>query len=274
VSLKISGAGRAETQVHVLTRAGFDPKPYNDVTLGLKPKYGEKLSWSFNPMLSAPDFSLAVEPEKLVRGRLTDAKTGKPRPGVEVSMDQDDGMARHYLKATTDREGRFVLHGAKKWPSYEVRTKEDDVHGYLPCSVEAKDTVGYEPVVADVACPKGVIVTGTIRDKSTGKPIAGRVEASVLANNAHLKKYPTLGRYPSLERHKNIKGDGTYRVVVIPGPVLLVVGGPEYGTKNRYKTAQPDPKYPQFFHREFNALGYFGPGTSRGLVDGNWCKVI
>lgn len=274
VSLTISGAGRAETDVHVITRAGFDPKPYNAVTLSLKPKYGgEQLSWSYNPLLSAPSFTVAVEPEKPIRGRLTDARTGKPRVGVEVGLEQDDGLARHGLGATTDRDGRFVLHGAKKWPTYQLRTREDDVAGYLPCEVEAKDTVGYEPVVADIACPKGVIVTGTIRDKSTGRPVVGRVAAHILANNPHLKKYPSLGRYPSLERKHQIP-TGAYRIVVIPGPVLLVGGGAGYGPRDRYKTAQPDPKYPQFFHTEFKALGYYGPGNSRALVDGNWCKVI
>jgi RNA polymerase sigma factor (sigma-70 family) len=273
VSLKISGAGRAEVEVHVVTRAGFDPKPYNDATLGLKPKYGEKLSWSFNPMLSAPDFSLAVEPEKLVRGRLTDAKTGKPRPGVEVTMAQDDGLARHYPKATTDQEGRFVLRGAKKWPTYQLAAMADDAGGYLPSEVQVKDTVGYEPVVADIACQKGVVITGTIRDKSTGLPVAGGVHANVLADNTHLKDYPDLGRFPTFGG-KHIKGGGAYRVVVIPGPVLLVGRADGHGGRDVYKLARPDPKHPRYFHTEFKALGYYGPGGGRGFVDGNWCKVI
>lgn len=274
VGLKVSGGGRAETDVHVITRAGFDPKPFNDVTLGLRPPNGfEKLSWAYNPLLSAPDFTLAVEPEKLIRGRLTDATTGQPREGVEVMIDQDDGNWRYRSKAATDADGRYELRGARKWGTYELRTMVDPTTGHLPCRIEVKDTIGYEPVVADVACPKGVVVTGTVRNKATGEPVAGRIQVAVLAGNESVKDYPTLGKYPGFD-FEQAKPDGTYRLVVIPGPMLLACGSGEYGQRNAYKAAKPDPKYTHLFKPEEGGLMYYGPGSSQGIVNGNVCKVV
>ncbi len=273
VSLKISGAGRAETEVHVITREGFEPKPYNNVTLSLRPTHGEKLSWSYNPMLSAPDFTVAAEGEKPIRGRLTDAKTGLPRAGVQVIIDQDDDISRRRLKATTDADGKYEIHGAQKSSTYQVDTKTDATNGYLPCSVEAKDTVGYEPVVTNIACPKGVVVKGTIRDKATGQPIAGCIQIAVLADNPYLKNYATRGAFAD---RTYTKADGAYRVVMIPGPMLLLGGTDGKGYSDHYKPARPDPKYPQLFKvdDQDGELRYYAPGNGQGFVDGNWCKVI
>ena len=108
-----SAAGRVSTTHYVLTRKGVDPKPYNAATLALQPRFGEKLSWDFNPMFQSPDFQVALESEKPIRGRLTDARTGKPRPGVVVYAEQDDGISRHGHKGTTDADGRHCIVAAR-----------------------------------------------------------------------------------------------------------------------------------------------------------------
>jgi RNA polymerase sigma factor (sigma-70 family) len=273
VELRVGGAGRARTDAFVITRSGFDPKPLNEVTLGLRPTSGgEQLSWSFNPILLAPDFTLAVEPEKLIRGTVTDAKTGKPRTGARVTVRQDDGLRMYTLSATTNGEGKYVIHGAKKWRSYTVKSAMDTENGYLPSSVGVNDTAGYEPVVVDMPCVKGVIVTGTLRDKSTGKPVAGHIDSEVLSGNEFAKQHPVLGKLPQFER-EFIKADGKYRRVILPGPMLLAAGISS-SRANEYKPPVPDPKFPDLFHNEFGALGYYGPGGLMGFVNGNWCKVI
>jgi hypothetical protein len=122
-------------------------------------------------MLSAPDFTLAVEAEKPICGRVTDARTGKPRTGVKVRLIEVDGVSGYFPTATTDSDGKYEIHGAKKSANYDLRMEPDETNGYLPCWVDARDTVGYEPVVADFAWPKGVVVKGTIRDKATSQPI-------------------------------------------------------------------------------------------------------
>ncbi len=247
VSVQISGAGRAETDVHISTRQGFDPKPY------------------------------VVEPEKLVRGRLTDAKTGLPRAGVEVAVGQvDESKSRHRLPAFTGADGKYEIHGARKQSTYQVTTKADPLLGYLPATVDVADTAGYEPATADIACPKGVIIKGTLRDKSNGQPIAGPIQVAVLADNPYLKKLPTVSPFFGDLMDTKAEPDGTYRVVILPGPMLLVGGTGKLGQHDHYKQARPDPKYPQYFsvRDQEGALEYHAPNSSFGLVLGNWCKVI
>jgi hypothetical protein len=152
----------------------------------------------------------------------------------------------------------------------------DETKGYLPCWVEAIDTVGYEPIVKDISCPKGVVVRGTIRDRATGQPIAGRIQIEVLAANQELKNYPTYPLLRGLDNHISTNPDGAYRVVIIPGPMLIAAWIGEFGLRDRYKPARPDPKYPQLFTVDSRdgGLRYYAPGGGRGFVDGNWCKVI
>lgn len=275
--LKVTAPGREDAQLHVVTRAGLDPKPYNAATLSLQPKTGEKLTWDSNPILAAPDFTLSLEAEQPVRGRVTDAKTGKARAGVEVTMSSDNGVIRTFHRATTDATGLYELRGAKKMPTYTVNTREDNASGHLPAQVDVKDTVGHEPVVADIACQRGVLVTGTVRNKATGKPVPDtRLRAHVLSGNTFAKDYPTLGKYAGL-RDGSGKPDGTYRVLIIPGPVLLDCGNGEFGIHTAYGPPKADPDYPQFFTTKgpFSpGLNYFGLNGSQGGVDGNWCKVI
>lgn len=274
--LKVTAAGREDAQVDVVTRAGLDPKPHNEATLGLQPKTGEKLTWDSNPILSAPDFTLALDAEKPVRGRVTDAKTGKPRAGVEVTLRSDNGVTRASHRATTGADGRYELRGAKKLPTYVVSVREDAEAGYLPAQTEAKDTVGYEPVGADIACQKGVIVTGTVRNKATGRPVPGtRLMAHVLAGNTFAKRYPSLGQFAALKDGTG-RPDGTYRVLVIPGPVLLDCGNGEFGVRTAFGPPKADPDYPDLFttSRLSRGLEYFSVSGGQGIVNGNWCKVI
>lgn len=277
IGLEIKAAGREDARVNVVTRVGLDLKPHNAATLSLQPKTGEKLTWDWNPILSPAEFTTVLAAEKPIRGRVTDAKTGKPRAGIEVLMQSDNGVTRTSHRARTDADGRYELHGAMKLPTYTVSVLADLENGYLPAKVEVKDTVGHEPVVADIACQKGVIVTGTVRDKATGKPVPNpRIGTHVLAGNTFAKQFPTLGKYSTLKDGEG-KNDGTYRVLIIPGPVLLTGGDGEFGINTRFGPPKADPEYLNLFTTKGpfgDLLSYHGLNGSQGGVDGNWCKVL
>lgn len=276
-SIEIKAAGREDAEVHVVTRAGLDVKPFNEATLSLQPKTGEKLTWDSNPILSPAEFILVLATEKPVHGRVTDAKTGKPRAGVEVLSGSDNGVTRTSQRAITDADGRYELHGLMKLPTYTVSVMEDLEAGYLSAQVEVKDSVGHEPVVADLACQKGVIVTGTVREKATGKPVPNpHVRAHVLAGNSFAERYPSLDKYTTL-RDGIGNPDGTFRVLVIPGPVLLTGGDREFGIDTKFAPPKADPNYPDLFTTKGTfgeRLSFYGFGGGQGGVDGNWCKVL
>jgi hypothetical protein len=74
--------------------------------------------------------------------------------------------------------------------------------------------------------------------------------------------------------------DGTFRIVSVPGPVVLT-GGLAYGRLlgglaelMKYKPPLPDPKYPQYFRKGRDFQEYVGLGGKSYIVQGCFCKVL
>jgi hypothetical protein len=77
--------------------------------------------------------------------------------------------------------------------------------------------------------------------------------------------------------------DGAFRVVTIPGPVILM-GGPDSNrlpdgpvALYRYKPVTPDPKYPRYFPKkiiEGTFATFFGADKKLAPLEGSFCKVL
>ncbi len=271
VSLLVHGTGVADKYLNALNRDGFDPAPVNKAA-----KDHEQKGYSFGGkwVLYGPDPTIVLEPEKIVRGTVTDAD-GKPRAGVNVvfSRTSKRDLNRDYNQAKTDQDGKYEIRGARKHREYGVEVDSDPSAGLLECQGFADDTVGYEPVVIDIKQAKGVVVTGRVTDKATGKPIVAQMWADVLADNAFVVKYPPFLHSASMSNENNqTDADGKFRIVTIPGPVILMASPKGHG--GEYKPAVPDPKHPDRFHARFGGLGFYGYDGAWGTVQGNWCKVI
>src|SRR5262249_7526326 len=214
-------------------RAGFDPTPYNQAfrdyfTLA----NGRKdQRWMLSHLLSGPDFSVVAESEKVIRGVVTDADTGKGQPGLVIQLTgyYDDMMPPFPLTAKTDAQARYEIHGVRKAKSYLVQFLGDPATGYTPSQVWADDTTGYRPIAADLKVKEGVVVTGKVIDRATGKPIPGWAMAAVLSDNPFVKDYnyakfkrPT--GMPFIAASEEMDAAGTFRLVTLPGPVLLTAG--------------------------------------------------
>jgi len=275
VSLHLGGAGIADSEMWIVNRDNFDPKPYNQASLDNIPKGLEKLAHRL--VLHGPNVSVVAEAEKPIRGVVKDADSGKGRPKVVVYLTRkEDGKSVDVpIQATTDAEGRYEIHGAHKAKSYMLEVKDDPSTGYLRSRVWIDDTVGYDPITADIRVKKGVIVTGKILDSSTGKPVVGFAEADVLKNNPFTKDYPEFETY--LRPDYTTAEDGVFRVVTIPGPVLLM-GGPDmrwggWIEMMKYKVPQADAKYPQYFLKLASHIEYSAYKDIRPL-QGSFCKVL
>jgi RNA polymerase sigma factor (sigma-70 family) len=273
VTLSLGGAGIAEREEWIVTRKGFDPKPYNQATLDNIPKGMEHFSNHY--LLHGPDVAVVAEAEKPIVGIVKDADTGKGRPGVVVKLTRKDQseLQRVIVEARTDAQGHYELHGAQKAKRYMVEVAEDYDKGYLPCQVWAADTPGYQPVTADITVKKGVVITGKVIDKGTGKPMRGFAMTAVLQNNPFVKDYPTFGESAWFHM-PDTDGNGTFRVVTIPGPVLLMGGTHDWESRAKYKAPKPDPKYPQYFLNKPGITAYYGPGGGMSPLQGNFCKVL
>jgi RNA polymerase sigma factor (sigma-70 family) len=274
VGLTISGAGIADTRIGVMNRAGFDAKPFNEDQNDRR-----RMPYSFVKharRLFGPEPALVAEQEKIIRGLVTD-HLGHPRAGVRVVFSRPNrrDLNPDYNAATTGKDGRYEIRGARKHKGYMVECYADPKVGLLPCQAFADDTVGYEPVTIDLKCAKGVVVTGTVKNKATGAPVGASVHVVVLANNPFVKDYPPFMNSASFNSGQNHTGkDGRYRIVTIPGPVLLMAGPSTSDFRQVYKPVKADPKYPEYFHRRLGSLGYYGVDSSFGIVHGCWCKVI
>jgi RNA polymerase sigma factor (sigma-70 family) len=275
VSLRLSGGGIADAELLVVNRAGFDPRPYNKESADNVPRGFEHFATGW--LLYGPEMSVVAEAEKPIRGTVTAADTGKPRPGVTVRLTRNGkNLAPIIVSAKTNAQGRYELRGARKAGAYMVEVPSDPAEGYMACQARAADTPGYQPVTIDIRMARGVVVTGRVIDRSTGKPRFGFAMARPLFDNPFVKDFPEFDSSAWIGTEKTAD-DGTFRVVTVPGPVLLM-GGPDARRSSdywqtvyaRYKPVKSDPKYPKYFSK---GGGYFGVGGVT-VVQGNYCKVL
>jgi RNA polymerase sigma factor (sigma-70 family) len=283
VTLRVSGAGLAETELLVVNRMDFDPKPYNEVKPVIGAGGGARLPTA-PVVFQGPDGSVVAETEKRVRGTVTDLDTGKPRVGVKVTLVGDfvaGAAVLPGLSAVTDAEGKYEIRGVRKSTSYFVAVDSDPATRYFTARVRVNDTAGYEPVAADLKVKKGVIVTGRVIDTGTKEAVRGFVSVAILKGNTFVKEFPEIDTGPgamvSPDAIVSTDEGGTFRIVTIPGPVLLMGGttvGPD--ARNRYKRPVPDPKYPQYFTRQPPSIPpvFWGYRVTRGINPNQFCKVM
>jgi RNA polymerase sigma factor (sigma-70 family) len=281
VALHVSGPGLADTEVWVVSRKDFDPKPFTEAKPEPGPAVPGMVGRRVNRMdlpraIQGADASVVVEPEKRPRGSVTDVDTGKPRAGVKVFLVRNGlESIQRPLSATTDAEGKYELRGARKATTYTVAVESDPDTRHVGARVRADDTAGYEPLAIDIKVKKGVLITGKVIDTGTKKSLRGYAMIAVLPDNKFAKEYPDQGLPGTVMCPTG--PDGTFRAVTIPGPVLLMGGSSERDAMTRYKRPEPDPKYPQFFDKRVGGgipvfIGY--GGNVRGLVQGQFCKVL
>jgi RNA polymerase sigma factor (sigma-70 family) len=273
--LRLSGAGIADAVVYVANREGFEPKLYNKAMLDNLQKDVERRG----AVLQGPDLSVVAEAEKPIHGVVTDADSAKGCPNIVVwltSWDENHSLAVA-VKTTTDSEGRYEMHGTHKAKSYLLSVKDDPSTGYVRSQVRVEDTAGHAPITANIRVKKGVVIIGKLIDGATGKPITGFARTAILRDNPFAKEYPERNFYLQAEETAE---DGTYRVVAIPGPIVLMGGSDTrwggWVNEMTYKPAAPDPIYPRYFRRDRRSAQvwlYDGYGATYPL-QGNFCKVL
>ena len=167
-------------------------------------------------------FDHIAGPGKVITGTVRDKRTGKPLAGISVACP----MTPSWIWATTDAEGRYRLTGVPKHKQYYVGAGGVP---YFNCTKhEVADTPGLEPVPVDFALERGVLVRGKLLDKATGKPVPGRVSFIALPDNPNLKDFTDLNKPHMLASDPGrTKRDGSFAVVAIPGPGLLVARADE-----------------------------------------------
>ena len=186
------------------------------------------------------DFTYTANPGRPVEGVVRDAKTGRPMAGVSVQSWRfagSDFVDTRQLKTASDENGRFRLVGMPKGKGNVVIAVPGDDQPYFMREAPVGDPPGIGPVPVEIELHRGVMITGKITDKSTGKPVAeARLHYLPFLENTFVQALPEF------DKHGNVNGfqtryttgaDGTYKLVGMPGRAIV---GVESVGKATYRT--------------------------------------
>jgi hypothetical protein len=220
VYLALRGPDIQHADLTVLTRAGADGLPAED-------------------RIYDATFRHLAGPTKPIVGTVRDKRTGRPIPGIEVGS--------RGIWATTDAKGRYHLTGLGKDEEYRVVAGGSP---YFNVTRPVKDTPGLEPITVDFELEQGLVLRGRMTDQE-GKPVQGLVRYKALPDNPHLKDFTTLDSDGG-----ETEPDGSFAVLTIPGPGLLLADAYEADRYTRPRVDEPllrdvvrVSNHPSQFHR-------------------------
>jgi RNA polymerase sigma factor (sigma-70 family) len=214
--LEIKAPVVAAASLHVVVRAGFDPKPYNQAADARMP--AELRRPNDMTLLYGPAFEFVAAPGKTLTGVVRDAD-GRPVAGAGVLTIIGRSTSIH---ATADAAGRFTLTGLSKQPTYNLHVGPGKNSPLLARSVVVADTEGLQPVSADVTLVRGVVVTGRVIDEQTGRGVLSSVRFAPLPENKSFDK-PGYDSYKHERLGTGTDPDGRFSLPVIPGPGVFIV---------------------------------------------------
>jgi protocatechuate 3,4-dioxygenase beta subunit len=196
------------------------------------------------------NLTLAVEPARIITGRVTDADTGQPVPHavVDISAQRDNGSA-WAGDFETDDQGRFRANpGAAD--RFFVTVFSPEREPYLSVEKRLEWPKGAIEHSVDMALPRGVLVRGKVVEEGSGKPIAG-------ARIGYLSNPDRDRRTGAWNSRAATAADGSFQLGVMPAPGHLTVLGPgedymlqELGQRLAY-AGQPGGRrlYAHAFHK-------------------------
>jgi hypothetical protein len=167
----------------------------------------------------ARDITFPLSPPHVLVGRVTRADTGKPVANAALTAMT---VGRNsYGKA--DADGRFRLPtSAASRVSLSASAPEGEPYLTLKKDVEwPKGAVRHE---VDLALPRAVLVTGTVTEAPSGKPVAGASVQFFPQQRDNPEFRPDVA---ALWRGGVVTGlDGKFQLPALPGPGHLLVHGP------------------------------------------------
>ena len=217
VQIQASGGGIAQDLLYIVTRPSFDPAPINKAVQQRFPQQGR--GRGNPPQLYGATILYVAGPGRAIEGVIREAGTGKPVPGMTVAalVSMID-----YAYALTDSQGRFRLDGLAKQQKYWIQTEPSGLGSWMGTAAIVPDAEGLRTLKVELTVARGVVVTGQVIDQATGKGVPSQVRSAPLPENKYCKKPGyDLYRYP--EQNTPTDAHGRFRLVVVPGPSVLLV---------------------------------------------------
>jgi RNA polymerase sigma factor (sigma-70 family) len=238
----LAGFGRERAVWLIIEGPDIEYRPIMVMTRTGDPVLGPKMPEGFRQAkVYGAQFDYLAEPSRLVRGVVRDKDTKKPVPGVTLWS----YLTTH--RPQTDKEGRFELLGHPKAAAYTLYAVPPD-GSHFGRRMQISDTPGFDPLAADIALAAGITVQGRVLDKTSGQPVPGaRVSYFALYPNPHLGRQEDYPTSPDPLSSATTGPDGSFVVIVLPGPGVLAAAAPAVGS---YRSALVTPKDLQDFFKE------------------------
>ncbi len=163
--------------------------------------------------------TLALEPAKIITGRITDADTGKPIPHAQVVILSYTETLATVNDFEADAEGRFRANPLSA-DRYMFRGFAPEGQPYLTSRQVFDWPKGAVEYPIDLALPRGVVIRGKVTEEGSGNPVAG-ARISFLARRTPGEQDQRLEW-----QHAASAADGSFQLAVLPSPGYLVVLGP------------------------------------------------
>jgi hypothetical protein len=179
---------------------------------------------------------------KAIEGIVREAQSKDPLVGVSVCWEFIFGN----VSVVTDAHGRYRIEPVIRAPTYTLLVRDNAQRPiFLNERFEVKDTPGLEPVHFDCAVHRGVLLTGKVKDKTTGEGVQAFFRVAPLQDNEFFKPEIYANASPRDRLLKRTQDNGSFAVATIPGKLLVVVSGtaPKRGSDTHfcpYRAAQPD----------------------------------
>jgi protocatechuate 3,4-dioxygenase beta subunit len=138
------------------------------------------ITWKLLPPMSADDVEIRAKQPASISGRVVDSQ-GKPIAGAAVSFYEarDPDLGRMFFtydkesitaQSTSGSDGRFTLRGIPKGATVSLRVRHPSygIGDAWSIACAADDTT-----CPDVQLPDGITLSGVVRLRSTGQPMAG-----------------------------------------------------------------------------------------------------
>jgi RNA polymerase sigma factor (sigma-70 family) len=275
VLVRISGGGVVRSTFWIITRPGFDGKPYNAELQKDHEARGLPKAMASQLFLYPPSHTFVAETGKAIEGTVKDTASGKPIPGCRVIGQLEWGT--DIGEVISGADGSYRLEGVPKNAVVMVEPSKGST--YLSRRIGVDNTDRIAKAKLDIELAKGAVIVGRVLDKQTGQGVMCGIRFAPLQGN---KFY---GSKPGFDYREydwpNTDKDGRFRRVTIPGKVLVLaqVHQPEKHNGlelHVYRKAVPDPDHKDLFKPERNGWVIGTAGGNAVFIPGldNVVKVI
>jgi RNA polymerase sigma factor (sigma-70 family) len=179
----------------------------------------QMIDWNNDAGPGAMPLTMALQPARIINGRVSYADTGKPVHHALIIVWTPEGTAPHPINLETDADGRFRVNPTPG-DRLSIMAAPPDGQPYLSAYAPFSWSKGTVESSLKLALPRGVLIRGKVTQEGSGKPVAGATVMFVRAGAS------LASRSNGLSRPAETRPDGSFQLAVVPQPGHLAIQAP------------------------------------------------